>query len=628
MRRALSCLGLLLALLSCVSVPARAEESVLSFESRVRVLPNGSLDVTETLRVKVEGKTFRHGVFRDFPTDYRDRLGNAVRVGFAVKAVRIDNAPGDWFEEPAPGGRRVYMGDRKRLLPRGVHRFELNYVTSRQVGFFADHDELGWNVTGSGWSVTLDKVRVVIEPPGQVLESAAWTGPPGSRESAAQEFREHGKVIWQTTRALDPGEGLTVAVSWPKGLVHEPTAQDQAAEILAGDAPALAALAGLAAVFVYYLLAWTLVGRDPKKGPIVPLFAPPDGLSAAACRRVWRLGCDRACLAATVLALAAKKALTISGQDARTLTATGQVPADLCPDERVVLANLFPLGAGSLELGAPDKAVRNAQAALVKTLESGAARDAFRANRQWLALGLGITALTLGAIVLCLPPGDRQVQAGFIGVWLTGWTVAVWKLSARVRDGFAAGFFRGLGALLVALPFLAGEAFGLFLLAQAMGGAAALLFLASACLGALFSHLLKAPSVAGRRLMDRIEGFRLFLSVAEGPRLAALNPPDMTPELFEKFLPYALALDVESAWADRFAARLAAAGQDPGSYRPSWGAAGFGHGGVRGLSTGLASGLAGGLSASASAPGSRSAFGGGGGGGSGSGGGGGGGGGW
>jgi hypothetical protein len=53
-----------------------------------------------------------------------------------------------------------------------------------------------------------------------------------------------------------------------------------------------------------------------------------------------------------VLALAAKKALTISGQDARTLTATGQVPADLCPDERVVLANLFPLGAGSLELGA------------------------------------------------------------------------------------------------------------------------------------------------------------------------------------------------------------------------------------------------------------------------------------
>jgi uncharacterized membrane protein len=73
-------------------------------------------------------------------------------------------------------------------------------------------------------------------------------------------------------------------------------------------------------------------------------------------------------------------------------------------------------------------------------------------------------------------------------------------------------------------------------------------------------HWLQTPTVAGRAIMDRIEGFRQYLGVAEEDRLNALNPPDKTPELFERFLPYAIALDVEVAWATRFAAVLAAAG--------------------------------------------------------------------
>src|SRR4051794_19800127 len=71
---------------------------------------------------------------------------------------------------------------------------------------------------------------------------------------------------------------------------------------------------------------------------------------------------------------------------------------------------------------------------------------------------------------------------------------------------------------------------------------------------------LQAPSVEGRRVMDQIDGFRQYLGVAEEDRLNALNPPEKTPELFERFLPYALALDVENRWAERFTAVLAAAG--------------------------------------------------------------------
>ena len=73
-------------------------------------------------------------------------------------------------------------------------------------------------------------------------------------------------------------------------------------------------------------------------------------------------------------------------------------------------------------------------------------------------------------------------------------------------------------------------------------------------------HWLQAPTPAGRAIMDRIEGFRQYLGVAEEDRLNALNPPDKTPELFERFLPYAIALDVENRWAKRFAGVLGAAG--------------------------------------------------------------------
>ena len=71
---------------------------------------------------------------------------------------------------------------------------------------------------------------------------------------------------------------------------------------------------------------------------------------------------------------------------------------------------------------------------------------------------------------------------------------------------------------------------------------------------------LQAPSREGRRIMDQIDGFKEYLSVAEEDRLEFLNPPEKTPELFERFLPYAIALGVENSWAKRFTGVLAAAG--------------------------------------------------------------------
>jgi uncharacterized membrane protein len=155
-----------------------------------------------------------------------------------------------------------------------------------------------------------------------------------------------------------------------------------------------------------------------------------------------------------------------------------------------------------------------------------------------------------------------------------------------------------------------------------------------ALVNGLFIFLLKAPTVAGREILDQIEGFKMYLGVAEKDRLNLENPPERTPQLFEMFLPYALALGVEQKWSEQFAGVLAAAGAVPGqnNYSPAWYSGdSWSHVGAASFAGALGGSLAGAISSASTAPGSGSGGdggGGGGGGSSGGGGGGGGGGGW
>jgi uncharacterized membrane protein len=82
---------------------------------------------------------------------------------------------------------------------------------------------------------------------------------------------------------------------------------------------------------------------------------------------------------------------------------------------------------------------------------------------------------------------------------------------------------------------------------------------------------MSAPTREGREVMDRIAGFEQYLSITEEERLETLHPPEKTPDLFERYLPHAIALGVENRWADKFADVLKAAAADPGSQGNTFG---------------------------------------------------------
>ena len=626
--------GLALALLAlfCFSGLAQAAtERILDFNSHIVIHKDTTMTVTETITVRAAGDQIKRGIYREFPTKYKNREGGTVRVRFDIKEVLRDGKPEPYHTEDVSNGIRVYMGDKNVFLESGDYTYTLTYVTDRQLGFFKDYDELYWNVTGNGWGFTIDRASAVIElPPGaKLLQAAGYTGPVGAK---GQNFRQgldsQGRVIFTTTKPLAPGQGLTVAVAWPKGLVQYPTTSEKLGYLFKDNASAMAGLFWLLALFIYYMWAWVKVGRDPAKGTIIPLFEPPKGLSPAAVRFVMHMGFDNKAFAASVVNMAVKGHLTIEEKKkVFTLHQVQGAANGLSSAEKKMAGKLFA-GSQSVTLKNTNHSrIGGALKELQKALRLEYEKVYFFTNAKYMIPGVILTLLALASVVLVAPEG---AVAGFMALWLSGWSVGVAVLGLMVyrawRTAFRGGSFIGaLGITLFALPFFGGELFGLIMFSISLSFLAAVAFLSTIFVNAVFYQLLKAPTMEGRQIMDQIEGFKMYLSVAEKERLGILYAVEKTPALFEKYLPYALALDVENEWSEQFADVLAKAGE--AGYSPVWySGRSFSTLGAAGLASSLGGSLAGAISSSSTAPGSSSGSGGGGS--SGGGGGGGGGGGW
>ena len=617
---------------------ARADERILEFHSNIVVNADASMDVTETIRVRAEGDKIRHGIYRDFPTDYRDTYGNRVHVDFAPKSVARDGHPEAFHAEGQGNGMRVYFGDKDTVIKEGEHTYVFGYHTTRQLGFFADHDELYWNVTGNGWDFPIDAASASVQLPGAIapqdLHVEGYTGVQGAKGhdyTAQADAPSH--ATFHATRALASREGLTIVVAFPQGVVAAPTSAQRRLWFLHDNSSVLVLGGGLLAVLAYYLAAWWRVGRDPKAGVIFALYAAPIGFTPGGLRHLVNMGWDDRCVAADLVDLAVRGAIRIRDGDDRyviedmKLTGTREpVP----PLEAQLKSQLLG-GAAALELMQSN---HTTIAAAIKThrdtLKSEQSGRYYHRNGKSFGIGVALSVVALVVGVAALDVGGRTAGAAFMLVWLSGWSAGTFALVAgavtawRRARGFGGRFGAGFMSLF-ALPFVAGECGGLFAFTLIVGVAFALVALALIAVNIAFFQWLKAPTREGRSVLDQIAGLRLYLGVAERDELARAKAPPMTADEFQKFLPYALALGVEKNWTDRFAAAVGPAAAAAAVGAMGW-YAGRSIADLGSFTSGLGSSFSGAISSSSSAPGSSSGSGGGGS--SGGGGGGGGGGGW
>ena len=635
---------LVAASLASLLAAAHADERITDFSSAIKVAQTGALTVTETISVNSEDDQIRHGIFRDFPTTYTDKLGRRVHVGFDVLAVSLDGHDEPYTVNSIEDGQRVKIGSPDVELPTGAHRFTLTYATDRQIGFFADYDELYWNVTGNFWKFPIDHAEATIDLPAgaHIKQFSTYTGAAGSTAQNARAKKiSDSEIKFATTEPLGASEGLTVAVGFAKGAVIPPSPAELRAMFLRDNASAIVALMGIAILLVYFAIVWYEFGRDPRRGVIVALFAPPKDFSPASVRFVYRMGYDRKAYAASLVDMAVKGYMKISEIDhTYTLTRTGKGEGEmgLAHGEVAIAYKLFAEGKSIALEQSNHSLIAQSISALQTSLKNEYERDYFVTNSHWFYGGIAMLGLSAVAAAFF---SDDAASATFLLLWLSGWSIGTaylvhraWGEWQTVIYGPGSRFLNFFGALFItafALPFAGGWLVGIVGLSQAMPPAAAIALSAGGVACYVFYHLLKAPTLAGAKIRDQIDGFKLFLVTAEKDRLEALNPPNVTPEVFEKFLPYAIALDCENQWSKKFEAEAAAAGVAPNAggsyYTPLWySGSSFDHLGTAGFANALGASMASAAASASTAPGSSSGSGGGGS--SGGGGGGGGGGGW
>jgi len=643
----------LCALLAALAIggSAVAQERIVDFDSRIAVAENGELTVTETIKVVAMGDEIKRGIYRDFPTVYDGPWFTRTEVPFRVVAVARDGQSEPFHLEPQSNGTRVYVGQADVTLPPGPYTYTITYQTARQLGFFADHDELYWNVTGNGWAFPIEHAAASVRLPATIptaqVKLEGYTGPQGSkaRNLTTAIDRSTGELHFATNAPLDRHEGLTIVASLPKGFIAEPSPAERRAMLMRDNPTLVVGMIGLLLVVLYYVGTWLLVGRDPARGTIIPLFAPPLDLDPAGLRYVAGMGYDERCFTAALVSLAVKGWAHIEEHDGEyTITRNKDRHTPIGLGERRVNSSL--LSNGSIEL---KQANHSTISTAIRSLREGLKHEydgtMFRAHRQWLIPGLILSALAILVAGFSGPAGSGFPFA-FMLVWISAWTFAcihlginvwrAWREVARPRPSVFSRIGSSLVAVLVtafALPFFAGEVFGLFFLVQTTSFWMGPVLVVLIGVNFLFFYLLKQPTLAGRKVMDQIGGFKMYLTTAEGAELAQAAPAK-TPQLYERLLPYAIALGVENRWAEQFSDVLHAAAQDAGAvgdggggYHPSWysGNSFDGLNATR-FSSALSSSLSSSIASSSTAPGSSSGSSGGGS--SGGGGGGGGGGGW
>jgi uncharacterized membrane protein YgcG len=577
----------LLTLWLCLLVggAAKAEEYFDRYHSDITVERNGTLKVTETIRVYAEGDKIRRGIYRDFPLTFTDDDGREREVGFRIVSVERDGRPEPYRTESIRRGIRIYFGSADVLLDPGFHQYRLTYETTRQIRFFDTHDELFWNVTGTEWAFPIHRASAAVTLPEGVRaeELTFFTGPLGATGKDARATNGGNRATFETTRELGPQEGLTIGVKMPAGSIARPTPDEERALFFQDNRDLFLAFGGLVLVVGYYLWAWLSVGRDPRPGVVVPRWDAPDGMSPALVNYIEEKGFGGqgwTAISASFLNLAVKGLVEL--QDLKTsivVTRTDRPAGDLPTGERGLLAALGAAGTSLTIDKSNGKRVQTLGRDFRDAMEKEHRRRYYLAN--WPQV-IGGILLTLACLAVLLTFGSLPEEGAvlvilpvFASVFVSIFALALGQNLRRAKS---------LGARIFAVAIIA---FVGFVFLTVFGGIALALFATSAAAGQLplfaavggivatnlvFFFLMGAPTPLGRRLMDGIEGLRQYLTLAEKDRMNMAGAPEMSPRHFETLLPYAVALGVEKPWSETFDRWLlaAAAAGAASAYSPVW----------------------------------------------------------
>ncbi len=507
------------AMLAAVAISLAASASarqlkIQKFSAEIFVQQDSSLDITETIEANFIGEW--HGLYRTIPVEYVTPQG--FNYTLFVKLEDATDATGRALKVESSRERhylkwKIYVDD----ATDAMRTITLHYRVTIGLKFFEDHDELYWNVTGDEWDVPIENASAeIFLPKGATgVRALDFTGSYGSRSQNASLVTSDNTVNVSMLRPLSFHEGLTVVVGWDKGFVTQPGTSDLINQFLASNWPIFFPVP----VFLFMFWLWYTRGRDPRGGPVAVQYGPPEGMTPAEAGTLVDEDAAMRDITATIVDLAVRGYLVIEEKEKDQLLGllknkeyifhlkkSQKEWAGLKSHELVLLAGIFSNG-------------------LLPDVELSSLQNQFYKN---------------------LPDIKNSI---FDGLMEHGYF--------QHRPDYVRSAFVGGGIAIGVVLFFMGNA-----LSQKTGIAVAPFLIAALVSAAIivgFGWVMSARTPDGVKALANVLGFEDFLIHVEADRMDKI---ERTPETFEKFLPFAMALGVEKKWVGAF--------QNIYSQPPSW----------------------------------------------------------
>jgi len=490
-------------LIAGAAAPAAAQRTLViqSFDAAIEIAPDGSIVVEEVIVPRFSGSW--NGIFRTIPVQYRTPQGLNYTLRLDVQSVTDDEGRELKYEN----SRERHYRKLKIWVPGAADAtktVKLRYRVANALRFFDEHDELYWNVTGDEWEVPIETVSAVVRLPEGVsgLRATAFRGAYGSTEQSAVRISGH-DVSVSTTSGLGMREGITLVIGWNPGIVHRPTAAEKTTDLLYSNLP----LAIPPIIFFLMWRLWRARGRDPELAPIATQYEPPAQMTPAELGTLIDGKPDMRDITASIVDLAVRGYLHITETKEDHLFG-------LYSSKDYTFVVKKPRGEWT-SLKSHERDLLDAMFGSVDSVALSQLKNKFYKHLPGLKNGL-YGMLVNGGYYTGRP--DRVRLAYTVGGVLLGFLLAV----------LGAILMTGLG-MQPASAIVAGVVSGVIVL--------------------VFGWFMPSRTVRGTRELEKVLGFQEFLSRVEGERLERMVK---TPEMFEKFLPYAMALGVEDNWAKAF----------------------------------------------------------------------------
>ena len=488
-------------------------EKIRNFDVDITVNKDGTLSFKESILYDF-GDSLKHGIYRDIPVK-----------GIKIEVLKvIDEQSNSYLFNISRQGKylRIKIGDPNRLIT-GEHQYNIFYNVQNGIGYFKEHDELYWNVTGNEWQLPIEESSAIIHLPQRVSEKElkfeCFTGVLGSKEkNCTFKLSEDGDIYFESQRSFNPREGLTIVLGWPKGIVEEPTIIQRLLWLLRDFWPIFIPIFA----FIFLFREWWKKGKDPRlKKTIIAQYEPPDNLRPAEVNLIVRQRVQTTDISATLIDLAVRGYIKIKEIKKRNIfELVGPKKFDEKAEKMGFLKKIFSL------LHFDDYEIESLKDFRVK-------------NENLCEYEKDLLEKIFGS-------KEKVLLSSLKNKFYKNFPKILDKIYERVTSlkYFVSnprkiiGKWVGIGIAIIFVGF-----FSLFF-KPILG----ISFITSGILFLIFSKLMPKKTEKGARAYWYALGFKEYINTAEKYRLQFQEKEN----IFEKYLPYAIVFNIAEKWARAF----------------------------------------------------------------------------